>query len=39
MKNDVTIKFTDGQSLLLHKITEFLDPIILTYKSAPGEKA
>lgn len=39
MEHDVTLQFTDGQTLRLHKITDFLDPIILTHKPASGEKA
>ena len=39
MEHDVTVKLSDGQTLRLHKITDFLDPIILTHKAAPGDKA
>lgn len=39
MTRDVSISMVDGQSLRLHKIRDFLDPVILTYRRSPGEKA
>ena len=38
MEHDASISVIDGQTLRLHKIRDFLDPIILTYRRAPGEK-